>query len=134
MQVDNHLSAAQLREEIKRFLADKHRGISGKLFADVCGLSLQTLKEVFLQESRHMTYEVQIRVNRAYAAWKAGNIRVMQKPSGVRYVEYRKESKPVILPSMGLQMTPQGLKISVGMKNRHDYSAPSLDQQLRGYK
>jgi hypothetical protein len=56
----------------------------------------------------------------------------MKRHDNTRYVDYRKESQPVFMPKMGLQVTSDGIKIKVGMTNRHDYSEISLDEALRG--
>jgi hypothetical protein len=36
------------------------------------------------------------------------------------------------MPSTKLELTPQGIKVRVGMVNRHDYQQPDLDEALRG--
>ena len=59
-------------------------------------------------------------------------MKVMKRRDNTRYVDYRKESQPVFMPKMGLQVTSEGIKIKVGMSNRHDYSEISLDEALRG--
>ena len=56
----------------------------------------------------------------------------MKRPDNTRYVDYRRESKPVFMPSMGLKVTSEGIKLRVGLRNRHDYSEDSLDDKLRG--
>lgn len=130
--LDPPLSAAQLQQEIERFLKDKYRGISIKHFCEICGLGEQTVRSVFLRKTERMSRETQMRVNRAYAHWKAGRIRVMKRPNGTMYVEYRKQAQPVLMPQMGLKVTSGGIKLNIGVRNRHDYSAQTLDQQLRG--
>jgi hypothetical protein len=37
-----------------------------------------------------------------------------------------------MMPGMGLKVTPDGIKIKVGMVNRHDYSEIDLKEALRG--
>jgi len=88
--------------------------------------------DVFVRDKEPLTEVVQIRVSKAYQQWKSGNVRVMQNKDRTRYVEYRKESKPPMMASMGLQVTSGGIKLKVGMVNRHDYSEITLDEALRG--
>ena len=126
------LSKAELKRQMKAFILDANRGISVPLFADLCGVSPKLLREIFVNETRSLTETVQIRVNKAYRHWKMGNVRVMQRADNTRYVDYRREPKPVIEPSMGLKLTPQGIKLKIGPRNRHDYSDPTLDDELRG--
>jgi len=132
--LDPPLSAQQLMQEMDRFLRDKYRGISVDKFADICGVSEVTLRKVFGTKERPLTYETQVRVNKGYAQWKAGRVRVMRRPNGTVYADYRKEAKPVFMPQMGLKVTPGGIKLDLGVRNRHDYSKPTLDQQLRSAK
>ena len=126
------LSKKELIRQIKAFLSDHNRGISIALFAELCGLSDKTIKEVFIYERMPLTENVQIRVNKGYNQLKQGNVKIMQRPDRSRYVAYRRESQPVIEPSMGLKVTSEGIKLKIGPRNRHDYSELSLDDVLRG--
>ena len=126
------LSKADLKRQIKKFLADPGRGISQALFAELAGISKVHLLDVFMYEKEPLTENVQRRVNKAYMQWKAGNVRVMQRKDNTRYVDYRKESKPVYVQGLGLKVTSEGIKVRVGMVNRHDYSEIDLDEALRG--
>lgn len=126
------LSKEQLKREIRRFFQDQDRGISIPLFAELTGFNPQYLRAIFLYGKEELSETVQLRVNKAYAEWKAGNVRVMKRPDNTRYVDYRRESKPVFMPSMGLKVTSEGIKLRVGLRNRHDYSEDSLDDKLRG--
>jgi hypothetical protein len=117
---------------MQRFNADKERGISIALFAELAGISAGHFYDVFIYGKEPLTEMVQRRVSKAYQQWKAGNVKVMKRIDNTRYVDYRKESQPVFMPKMGLQVTSDGIKIKVGMVNRHDYSEPTLDEALRG--
>ena len=132
MQIGTPLSKKQLLAEIQRFCADKDRGISLTHFCEICGISEETLKCVFIRQTDSMSEYVQVRVNKGYAEWKAGNVRVMVRPDKTKFVEYRKRRLPPILPDMRLQVSDGQLKLRIGPKNRHDYSVASLDGQLRG--
>lgn len=121
-----------LFRQIKRFLLDDKRGISMKLFADVCGLHEDTLENVFLKEVYPMSEYVQIRVSKGYNAWRNGEIAVMQNRDKTRFVEYRKEAKPRLSRGLGVQFVNGKVKLKVGLKNRYDYSELDIDEQLRG--
>lgn len=126
------LSKRELTKHMQRFNADKDRGISIALFAELAGISHSHFYDVFIYNTEPLTEMVQRRVSKAYQQWKAGNVKVMKRIDNTRYVDYRKESQPVFMPKMGLQVTSQGIKVKVGMVNRHDYSEISLDEALRG--
>jgi alpha-galactosidase/6-phospho-beta-glucosidase family protein len=126
------LSKYELTKHMQRFNADKDRGISIALFAELAGISHGHFYDVFIYNTEPLTEMVQRRVSKAYQQWKAGNVKVMKRINNTRYVDYRKESQPVFMPKMGLQVTSDGIKVKVGMVNRHDYSEITLDEALRG--
>jgi alpha-galactosidase/6-phospho-beta-glucosidase family protein len=126
------LSKRELTKHMQRFNADKDRGISIALFAELAGISHGHFYDVFIYNAEPLTEMVQRRVSKAYQQWKAGNVKVMKRIDNTRYVDYRKESQPVFVPKMGLQVTSDGIKVKVGMVNRHDYSEITLDEALRG--
>ena len=91
------LSKAELKRQIKRFLADKDRGISIPMFAQLAGISRATLLDVFDYETEPMSETTQRRVNKAYMQWKAGMVKVMSNRDRSRFIEYRKEAKlPIV--------------------------------------
>jgi alpha-galactosidase/6-phospho-beta-glucosidase family protein len=126
------LTKRELTKHMQRFNADKDRGISIALFAELAGISHGHFYDVFIYNTEPLTEMVQRRVSKAYQQWKAGNVKVMKRIDNTRYVDYRKESQPVFMPKMGLQVTSDGIKVKVGMVNRHDYSETTLDEALRG--
>jgi hypothetical protein len=126
------MTKKELFRQIKRFLLDPNRGISVKLFADVCGLHEDSLENVFLKEVYPMTEYIQIRVSKGYNAWRNGEIAVMQNRDKSRFVEYRKEAKPRLSRGLGVQFVNGEVKLKIGLKNRYDYSELDIDEQLRG--
>lgn len=102
------------------------------MFAELCGVSEDIIKSVFIYETDPMTERTQIRVNRGYEEWKAGYVKIMKRPNNTRYVAHRKAPEPVFMSSMSLQASPNGIKLKIGPKNRHDYGDRPLDEQLRG--
>jgi hypothetical protein len=126
------LSKIELLKQMKRFAIDKDRGISLPLFCDLAGISVAHFRDVFIDDKHPLTETVQRRVNKAYIHWKLGMVRVMKRNDNTRYVDYRREAKPAIMPSMALKVTSEGIKLRVGMVNRHDYSETDLNEALRG--
>ena len=97
----------------------------------MAGISEAHLQDVFLYQTQPLSEMVQRRVDKAYKAWQRGEVAVMQNKDRTRFVEYRKEAKPVFKRSLGLQVTNDGIKISLGIKPKYDYSGKSLDEQLK---
>jgi hypothetical protein len=117
---------------MKRFIKDQDRGISIALFCELAGISKQQFYDVFVHRIYPQTEIMQLRVSKAYQQWKEGNVKVMRRKDNTRFVEYRRESQPAMMAGMGLKVTPDGIKIKVGMVNRHDYSEIDLQEALRG--
>lgn len=126
------LSKVELKRQIKRFLQDKDRGISMPMFCELAGISKTQLMDVFVYQTEPLSEYVQTRVNKAYAQWKTGRVKVMRRHDKTRYVDFRREEKPPIYPQTRLKLTAEGIKLHVGMVNRHDYSEPDLKEQMRG--
>jgi len=122
----------ELKRIMKRFLQDKNRGISVKLFSDLAGVSEAHIRDVFLDESEPLTEYMQRRVSKAYTEWVNGEVAIMQNRDNTRFVQYRKEPKPDMAKSAGLQLVNGEIKIKLGITNRSDYSVLTLDEQLKG--
>ena len=127
----NVIPKKQLLIEVKRFIKDKERGISLKLFAELCGIDKTHLLDVFFHRSHPLTEYIQIRVSKGYKAWKNGEVAVMQRQDKTRYVEYRRKPIPRVVNSAGLQVVNGAIKIRLGVRNLGDYSGENLDEQLK---
>ena len=121
----------ELKRTIKRFLTDKNRGISIPLFAELCGVSVAILRLVFIKEEEPLTEYVQRRVSKGYQSWVRGEVAVMMNRDQTRFVQYRKEAKPKVARSMGLEVQNGKIKLRIGLKNKADYSNLDIDEQLR---
>jgi hypothetical protein len=122
---------AELRKIMKRFLRDSQRGISIELFAQLAGLSASIIKSVFVYEIEPLTEYVQRRVSKAYTEWKNGEVSIMQNRDQTRFVQYRKDAKPVLEKKNSLQLVNGQIKLKIGIENRYDYSKLTLDEQLK---
>ena len=121
------LTKVELLRQIKKFLQDPDRGISHAMFAELCGINKFYMMDVFVYQTEPLSETVQIRVNKGYDAWKRGMVKTMVRRNQTRYVDYRKEPKPNLTPSMALKLVGGQLKLRVGMVNRHDYSEHDLN-------
>jgi len=121
------LTKVELLRQVKKFLQDPERGISNAMFAELCGINMYHMRDVFLYQTEPLTEMIQIRVNKGYDAWKKGLVKTMQRRDKTRFVDYRKEPQPLIAPSMGLKLVGGQLKLRVGMVNRRDYSEHDLN-------
>lgn len=123
---------AELKRIIKRMMDDPDRGISLQLFSELAGINKSTLVDVFINQTLPLTEYVQRRVSKAYTSWQKGQVAIMQNRDRTKFVEYRKEAKPPLTRGYGLQVVGGQIKLNIGVRNLNDYTAPSLDEQLRG--
>ena len=124
------LPKALLRKAMKRFLQDKDRGISVELFAQLAGLSKSHIKDVFVYETEPLTEYVQRRVSKAYNEWTSGEVAILQNRDNTRFVQYRKESKPIMQKKTTLQMVDGKIGLKIGIAPKYDYLTQTLDEQL----
>jgi hypothetical protein len=54
----------------------------------------------------------------------------MIKRNGERYFQYRREAKPIARRNFGLTVEGGQIKLKVGLRQRGDYSARTLDELL----
>jgi hypothetical protein len=73
---------------------------------------------------------IQIRVSKGYKAWLNGEVGVYQNRDLSKFIEYRRQPKPMLKRSYGLKVVGGEIKMDVGVKNRADYSGYTLDEQL----
>ena len=127
----NHtIPKAELKIIMRRFLSDHERGISIPLFADLSGVSIAHLRDVFLNDKEPLTEYVQRRVSKAYNEWKNGEVAIMQNRDASKFVQYRKEAKPVLERTNKLEVINGEIKIKLGISKKYDYSGSTLDEQL----
>lgn len=124
-------SQSELKRLMKRFLEDENRRISVKMFGELCGYSREHLYSVFKYETEPVTIPMQIRASKALRSLERGEIAVMRNQDNTRFVQYRKEPKPALARSTGLQVVDGQIRMKIGIKNHNDYSVPSLDEQMR---
>jgi len=74
---------------------------------------------------------VQRRVSKAYNEWKDGEVAIMQNRDTSKFVQFRKEAKPAMQRTTGLQVVNGEIKIKLGITKKYDYSISTLDEQLR---
>lgn len=120
----------ELKVIMRRFLADKERGISIPLFSELSGVSISQLRDVFLNDKEPLTEYVQRRVSKAYNEWKNGEVAIMQNRDTSKFVQYRKEARPALQKTNKLEVINGEIKIKLGITNKYDYSGNTLDEQL----
>ena len=120
----------ELHHIMKQFLNDVNRGISVKLFAELCGLSDKTLQTTFIYDTTPLSEFVQRRVSKAYQSWLKGEVAVMMNQDRTKFVDYRRVPRPRFGRKYGLKVENGKIKMDIGIRNKADYSFHTLDKQL----
>lgn len=120
-----------LMQRMSRFIKDEKRGISIRLFADLCGVTDRYIWMVFKENTMPLSEVLQKRVSKALQSLERGEVAVMERIDLTRKVEYRKKPKPRYIKSCKLVLGPNGICLKVGVRNKSDYSQPRLDEVLK---
>jgi len=123
-------SKVELVKIIKRFAADKKRGISLENFCEMAGVDLRDFRKAFLQETINISEVMQIRVSKTIKSWENGEIAVYKNWDRTVTPEYRRFAKPAFKRNMGFVMTKDGVKLDIGIVNRRDYTKPTFLEHL----
>ena len=120
----------ELLVRMKRFLADRRRGVSVVLFAELCGVSDRMLVQTFKDERFPVSEQMQIRVSRALLAWERGDYEVVKGFGGVKYLVPRKVPKPAFRRFVGLKVEDGRIRIDCGVRRRADTSRVTFKEQM----
>ncbi len=124
----------ELMRIMKRFFANRKRGISKRLFSDLCGVSMTQLYSVFIYEDLPMSLMVQKRVSKAYQEFRNGEVGVYMNRDRTKFVQYRKEPALPLKKGNRIELVNGKIQLKIGIVNRNDYSNQTLDEQLKGEK
>lgn len=130
MEINRPFSKEELKRIIKRFCADKKRGISLEHFCEIAGVDLRDFRRAFLEETVNISEMMQVRVSKAYRSYERGDIVVYQNWDRTKTVDYRRRPKPVFQKSLGIVLTKNGIELKAGLRNRRDYTAPTFAEHL----
>ena len=117
-------SVDELKQRMKRYIADLNKQVPTELFAQQCGYSVSLLNKVFVQEYWECQPDLQQRASRLLRQIESGEFAVMRNKAGDRWMARRPEPKPKLKPAMQLVFTPTGIALKVGQRNKNDYSTP----------
>ena len=128
---DSVMPKTELLTVVGRFLQDENRGISVNLFCELAGISEETLRQVFLRHAYPMSEQVQRRVSKAYKAWMAGEVAIMQARDTSKYVEYRRDPRPRYGRTQRLHVVNGKIQLDIGIRSKHDLYKNRIDDQLK---
>ena len=124
------LPKAELYRRMDRFAADNKKALSWRFLGELAGVDAEHLRNVFVNKSAPLTEYIQIRVSRALERLAAGDVTVMQNRWRERYLEYNSKPKPRMVKDNKLVLRDGKIELQVGVRNRNDYSEPTLQEQM----
>jgi hypothetical protein len=124
------LPKAELYRHMDRFATDNRKALSWRFLGELAGVDAEHLRNVFVNKSVPLTEYVQIRVSRALERLADGDVTVMQNRWRERYLQYNQTPKPRMVKSNQLVLRDGKLELKIGIKNRNDYSEPTLEEQM----
>ena len=124
------LSKAELYRQMTRFSEDANSPFSWKSFAELCGISADHLRKIFVYRVAPLTEETQVRVSRALEKMKNGDVTVMYNKDKSRFIKHNNEPKPRVVRGYQIKLIGGQLKVQPGLVNRNDYSQVTLKEQL----
>lgn len=125
------LPKAEIYRRMERFWNDPDKTLSIQMFAEFCGLSASLLYRVFHDKTLPMTEHTQICVSRALERMARGDVVMVYGRDGSRKLIYRQEPKPRTVKGASLTINDGKIGLKVGLRNKSDYSQPTLDERLK---
>lgn len=124
------LTKAELYRQMTRFSEDANSPFSWQSMSEVCGISADHLRKVFIYRTVPLTEETQVRVSRALEKIKRGDVTVMYNKDKSRFIKHNNEPKPRVMRGYQIKLIDGQLRVQPGLVNRNDYSQITLKEQL----
>ena len=124
------LSKAEIYRRMARYLEEEDRLMSVKFLAELAGLSDRLIYGVFVGGTHPMTEETQARMSRALMRLERGDVTVMRNRNQTKYLQYNTQPKPRMVRGYGLKLDGGKITLNLGVKNRADFSKPTLKEQM----
>ena len=125
------LTKVEIYRRVARYLEDPNKIMAVRFFAELCGCSEEAIYRIFRYKNLGLSESMQIRVSGALGKMERGEVRVMQNQDRTRTLHYVKTAKPVMQKSCRLDIQNGKISLSVGLKNRGDYSEPDLMEKAK---
>ena len=106
---------------------NRRKGFSMKMFAEFACMNYRHFEAVLRDRKDTFTESSQRKVSKALLALEKGEAGPRMDILGKRFIGYHPKPKPVYRRGMNLERTGEGFKISIGLRNKYDFSKPRLD-------
>ena len=127
--MDTVLTKEEIIRRCDAMRKNRRKGFSMKMFAEFACMNYRHFEAVLRDRKDTFTETSQRKLSRALLALERGEAGPRIDILGNRFVGYHPKPKPVYRRSMGIEKTSDGFKISIGLKNKYDFSKPRLDEK-----
>lgn len=129
--MDTVLSKAEIIRRLEIMRSKRSRGFTMKMFAAFACIGYRHMESVTRNGTNTFTELTQRKLSKALLALERGEAGPRIDILGKKFIDYHPKAKPVLRRSMGLEITPDGIKMKVGITNKYDFSQPRLDDSVK---
>jgi len=129
--MDTVLTKAEILRYLATMRSNRKRGFTMRMFADFAAIGYRHMEAITRDGDSTFTELTQRKLSKALLALEHGEAGPRVDILGRKFIGYHPKAKPVLRRSMGLEITPDGFKMKVGITNKYDFSKPRLDDSLK---
>ena len=129
--MDTVLTKAEIIRRLDTMRSKRKRGFTMRMFAEFAAIGYRHMESITRDGSSAFTELTQRKLSKALLALENGEAGPRVDILGKKFIGYHPKAKPVLRRGIGLQVTPDGIKMKVGITNKYDFSKPRLDDSLK---
>ena len=129
--MDTVLTKDEIIRRLDTMRSKRKRGFTMKMFAEFACINYRHMESVCRNKADTFTELTQRKLSKALLALETGEAGPRIDILGRKFIGYNKTAKPVLRRSMGIEISPNGFKMKVGITNKYDFSKPRLDDSLK---
>ena len=125
--MDIVLSKEEIIRRCDAMRKNRRKGFSMKMFAEFACMNYRHFEAVTRDRKDTFTEVSQRKISKALLALEKGEAGPRMDILGKRFIGWHPKPKPVYRRGMNLERTGDGFKISIGLRNKYDFSKSRLD-------
>lgn len=129
--MDTVLTKQEIIRRLNTMRSNRKRGFTMIMFANFACIGYRHMEAITRDGDSTFTELTQRKLSKAILALENGEAGPRVDILGRKFLDYHPKAKPVLRRSIGLEITPEGFKMKVGIKNKYDFSKPRLDDALK---
>ena len=129
--MDTVLTKQDIIRRLEAMRSKRKRGFTMRMFASFAAIGYRHMESITRDGSSTFTELTQRKLSKALLALEKGEAGPRIDILGRKFIDYHQRAKPVLKRAMGIEMTPSGIRMKVGITNKYDFSKPRLDDALK---